>query len=82
MAGLESGTRGELLGRLAEVVESVNPEHPTRVAVDGRPASGKTTLADELAAVLRARGRQVIRATIDEFLFPRSQRYRRGEYSA
>ncbi len=82
MAGRESGTRRELLGRLAEVVGSVTREHPTRVAVDGRPAGGKTTLADELAVVLRARGREVIRATIDEFLFPRSQRYRRGEYSA
>jgi uridine kinase len=82
MSRLESGTREELLSRLAEAVGSVSREHPTRVAVDGRPASGKTTLADELAVVLRARGRQVIRATIDEFLFPRSQRYRRGEYSA
>ncbi len=27
-------------------------------------------------------GRDVIRATIDDFLFPREQRYRRGEYSA
>jgi uridine kinase len=31
---------------------------------------------------LRAQGRDVIRATIDDFLFPRVQRYRRGEYSA
>jgi uridine kinase len=32
--------------------------------------------------VLRAQDRDVIRATIDDFLFPRAQRYRRGEYSA
>jgi uridine kinase len=82
MAGPERGTRGKFLSRLAEVVGSVTTEHPTRVAIDGRPASGKTTLADELAAVLRAQGREVIRATIDEFLFSRSQRYRRGKYSA
>jgi uridine kinase len=53
-----------------------------RVAVDGPPAAGKTSLADELAVVLRAQGRDVIRATIDDFLFPRPQRHRRGEYSA
>ena len=76
------GTRGELLGHLAEAVGSVTRAHPTRVAVDGPPAAGKTTLADELAVVLRARGRQVIRATIDDFLVPRAQRYSRGEFSA
>ncbi|MGB8942402.1 MAG: cytidylate kinase family protein [Streptomyces sp.] len=37
---------------------------------------------DELAAILRAQGRDVIRATIDDFLFPRAQRYRRGQFSA
>ncbi|WP_198664207.1 cytidylate kinase family protein [Jiangella endophytica] len=42
----------------------------------------KTTLADELAVVLRAQDRDVIRATIDDFLVPRAQRYRRGRYSA
>jgi hypothetical protein len=31
---------------------------------------------------LRTQGRDVIRATIDDFLFPRAQRYPRGEYSA
>jgi uridine kinase len=79
---MDSGTRGELLGRLAEAVGSVTIAHPTRVAVDGPPAAGKTTLADELAIVLRAQGYDVIRATIDAFLFPRAQRYPRGEYSA
>ena len=79
---MDNGTRDELLGRLAEAVGSVTTAHPTRVAVDGPPAAGKTTLADELAVVLRAQGRDVIRASIESFLLPRSQRYRRGEYSA
>jgi len=78
---MDSGTRGELLARLVETVESVAVTHPVRVAVDGPPAVGKTTLADELAVALRARGRDVIRATIENFLVPRAQRYRRGEYS-
>ncbi|TNH26597.1 uridylate kinase [Micromonospora orduensis] len=79
---MEHGTRDEMLRRLADAVGSVAAAHPTRVAVDGPPATGKTTLADELAVVLREQGRDVIRATIDDFLLPRAQRYPRGEYSA
>ena len=79
---MDQGTRCELISRLAEAIGSVTTTHPLRVAIDGPPASGKTTLADELAVVLRAQDRDVIRATIDDFLFPRAQRYRRGQYSA
>ncbi len=78
---MDNGSRDELLSRLAEAVGSVPVAHPTRVAVDGPPAAGKTTLADELAVVLREQGREVIRASIEGFLVPRSQRYRRGEHS-
>jgi uridine kinase len=79
---MDSGTRDELLSRLAEAIGSVTTAHPMRVALDGPPAAGKTTLADELAVVLRAQGRAVVRASIEGFLLPRSQRYRRGEDSA
>jgi uridine kinase len=78
---MDTGSRCELLGRLADATESVTCAHPVRVAVDGPPAAGKTMLADELALLLRARGRDVIRASIESFLFPRAQRYRRGELS-
>lgn len=80
--GVEQGTRDQMLGRLAETVASIAVTHPRRIAVDGPPAAGKTTLADELAVVLRGQGCEVMRATIESFLFPRAQRYRRGEYSA
>jgi uridine kinase len=79
--GMDTGTRDELLSRLSEAAGSVTIPHPTRVAVDGPPAAGKTTLADELAVVLRAKGREVIRSSIEGFLLPRAQRYRRGEDS-
>jgi len=72
---MDHGTRDELLSRLAEAVESVTIAHPTRVAIDGVPGAGKTTLADELAVVLRAQGREVIRATIEDFLNPSSVRH-------
>jgi hypothetical protein len=48
---MDQGTRNEVLGGPAEVVRAVPAAHPTRVAVDGPRAAGKTTLADELAAV-------------------------------
>ncbi|MFB7067231.1 uridine kinase, partial [Streptomyces sp. NPDC056300] len=70
------------ISRLAEAISPVRAAHPLRVAIDGPPASGKTTRADELAVVLRAQDHDVIRASIDDFLFPRAQRYRRGQYSA
>jgi len=79
---MQHGTREELFGHLARAVRSVSVAHPTRVAIDGPPASGKTTLADELAVLLRKSGRVVVRATVDDFLFPKARRYRRGEYSA
>jgi uridine kinase len=80
--GMGAGTRDELLRHLAGLVGCITLAHPTRVAIDGPPGAGKTTLADELAVVLREQGRDVIRATIEDFLFPRARRYRRGEYSA
>lgn len=67
-----------MLRGLAGVIIAVTTPHPVRVAVDGRPASGKTTLANELGDLLSARGRHVIRATIDEFMYPKAMRYRRG----
>ncbi len=78
---MDKGTRGDLLDRLAGAIESVTAAHPLRVAVDGPPAAGKTTLADELALLLRSRGREVIRTSTEGFQLPRAQRYRRGEFS-
>ncbi|MEV0647716.1 uridylate kinase [Phytomonospora sp. NPDC050363] len=75
---MRSGTREDLLAHLTEAITAVTPGHPTRVAIDGPPAAGKTTLGDELGAVLRAQGRQVIRVSIESFLYPRSRRYVRG----
>lgn len=50
--GMEQGTHDEMLGRLAEAVWSVTAAHPTRVAIDGPPAAGKTTLADCIPTVI------------------------------
>jgi uridine kinase len=50
------------------------------VAVDGVDGAGKTTFADELAAVLERRGGPVTRASVDGYHHPRSVRYRRGRH--
>lgn len=70
--------RSDVINALADAMVALRVDHPTRVAVDGRSAAGKTTLADELAQAIRARGREAIRASIDDFHRPghkyRSQR--------
>ncbi|GAA3108442.1 uridine kinase [Kribbella aluminosa] len=65
------GDRAAVLEEVAGAVLGVEREHPVRVAVDGCSAAGKTTLADELADVLRRRAeREVIRAGFDYFKRP------------
>ena len=60
--------RGAVLAQLADVVLAVQRPHPVRVAIDGCSASGKTTLADELAGAVRERTRRaVVRVGIDYF---------------
>ena len=60
---------------------TLHPDRRIRVAIDGVDGAGKTTLADALAPLVAARGRPVIRASVDDFHNPRSHRYARGRYS-
>ena len=73
--------QSELIAELTQLVLAVKRLHPTRIAIDGVDAAGKTTLADELATSLQARGRHAIRASIDGFHQSREIRYRRGSDS-
>jgi uridine kinase len=75
-------TRSKTIGRLAEKIITLNSSRPIRVAIDGRTASGKTTLANELAKTIEQTGRPVIRTSIDGFHRPKIERYARGRYSA
>jgi uridine kinase len=63
------------------LVVSLSRAHVLRVALDGIDTAGKTTLADELAPLIEAQGRPVIRASLDGFHRPRSVRYQRGPNS-
>ena len=74
--------RERILAEIAAIVCAENLVHPTRVAIDGVTASGKTTLARELAAAVAAAGRSAIHLSLDDFHHPRAHRHRRGRHSA
>jgi uridine kinase len=73
--------RQEVLDTVARAVSRPVGSGVTRVAIDGVDGAGKTYFANELAEVLRAAGRSVIRASVDGFHNPRSIRYRQGRDS-
>ena len=74
--------RLEMLAAIAERLLKIERTHPLRIGIDGVTASGKTTLADELAAELTtSSGRQIIRGSVDDFHNPPEVRYRRGRMS-
>ncbi|MDX8030170.1 uridine kinase [Lentzea sp. BCCO 10_0856] len=69
-------TRTEVLNEVAGLLPSEG-----LVAVDGVDGAGKTTFCDDLASVLRSRGRAVVRVSVDDFHHPRKIRWRRGRTS-
>jgi uridine kinase len=73
--------RIELLQYLAAAILGIKKDSPILVGIDGVDASGKTTLADELATVLRTSNRPIIRASIDDFHNPEKMRYAKGKDS-
>lgn len=73
--------RSQLLAHLVSQILQLEQPHPVRLAIDGPDAAGKTTLAQELIAPLQARGRPVIRASIDGFHHPAHVRRQRGAFS-
>jgi uridine kinase len=54
-------SRAQVLGQLADLLVGVDRPHPTRVAIDGIDAAGKTSLADALGPLIMHRGRYVVR---------------------
>lgn len=74
-------SRRHLLETLAEEILAPTLDGVTRVGIDGVDGAGKTVFGDELATVLRRRGRSVIRAGVDGFHNPPALRYRRGRGS-
>ena len=73
--------RAQLLEDLARRIVEIKLSHPLRVAIDGVDAAGKTTFANELAPIIEAKNRPVIRASIDGFHNPSNIRHMKGAFS-
>jgi len=73
--------RQALLKTIADRILALPHTGILRVAIDGVDGAGKTTFADELAALLTPSGRPIIRASVDSFHNPRAIRYRAGKSS-
>ena len=67
-----SETYEALLARLASAIATLHTDRRIRVAIDGVDGAGKTVMADALAPLVIAKGRQVIRASVDDFHHPRA----------
>lgn len=76
-----TGTRQQVIDDVVEVVTQHRLGHPLRVLVDGITASGKSTIAGELASGLTSR-RPTIQLSMDGYHNPKSIRYRKGRMSA
>lgn len=74
--------RSDLINGLLDAIYDIDLPHPVRVGVSGITASGKTTLANEIATALEYRGKKVIRTSIDHFHNPKIIRYKQGKDSA
>ena len=73
--------RLELLQGLAAQILALPVPPVLKVGIDGVDGAGKTTFSTELAEVLAASGRPMIRASVDGFHNPRAVRYRLGKRS-
>ncbi|MEV4078299.1 uridine kinase [Nonomuraea fuscirosea] len=71
-------SREALVEELAELISAGPPGSWVRVAVDGAPSARPGSLADDLVAPLRLRGRPVLRVSAGDFLRPASLRLEYG----
>jgi uridine kinase len=73
--------RQEILHTVAAAILHRPTSQVVRVGIDGVDGAGKSMFGDELAQVLAAAGRRLIRASVDGFHNPRAIRYRLGRQS-
>jgi uridine kinase len=73
--------RQEILHTVAAAILRLPTSDVVRVGIDGVDGAGKSMFGDELAQVLAAADRRLIRASVDAFHNPRAIRYRLGRHS-
>lgn len=74
--------REEVIKIIVNEIEKFRLEHPIRVGVSGITASGKSTLAQEIASEIVSRGYPCIKTSIDNFHNPQKLRYAEAESAA
>ena len=80
-ASAPHAVRAALLRDVTDLIPAPPVPDGVRVAIDGVDGVGKSTFAGELAASLRARGRDVVQVSADDFHHRRAVRHRRGRNS-
>ena len=73
--------RSTLLDQVVSDIEAFSGPRCYLVGVDGVDGAGKTTFANDIAAVLTRRSRRCVRISMDDFHLPREMRYRLGPRS-
>ncbi len=71
----------ELYIRLARTIADMRQPYPVKVGIDGIDAAGKSTLAAQLALLLKKEDRPVIQTSLDDFHNPHRIRSCRGALS-
>jgi uridine kinase len=73
--------RQKILEKVANTILGLPIVHVVRVGIDGVDGAGKTIFGNELARLLKRSSRPIIRASVDSFHNPKSERYRLGKRS-
>lgn len=79
---MDISLRTAALNQISQYILRITADHPIRVGIDGITASGKSTLAKQLAETLEPSGRPIISTTLDGFHNPKEIRHRKGRDSA
>lgn len=71
-----------IIKNLADYICSIHNNRAIVVAFDGVDTSGKTTMANKVAELIRKKGKNCLRISVDKFHNPKEYRMRRGALSA